>query len=58
MVTVVLSEKEEDFILWVRTELPFGTCTLTTHGGEPDLAEVPKAKRKFGRRVENREGGR
>ncbi len=45
-----LTEKWLEFIAYLRTELPYGECRVIMHGGEPDMVEVPKEKRKFGQK--------
>ena len=45
---LILSEEDYDLIMFIRNELPYGSCVLITHGGKPRRAENPKSIRFFG----------
>ena len=45
---IFLSQEEYDLVMFIRNELPYGSCTLITHGGKPKRAEDPKSIKFFG----------
>lgn len=45
---IILNQKEQDLIVFVRTKMPYGRCTLVTHAGLPERVEDIRRANIFG----------
>ncbi|KKK74015.1 hypothetical protein LCGC14_2888010 [marine sediment metagenome] len=54
-IVIKVNQKEYDFILFIREEMPYGRCLLTTHAGSPAKAQDIEKTKVFG--TETKTGG-